>query len=158
MTSDACYWLRYICKLVSITTHIKDAINLGIPDLRYIFVNEMVIWCPKLRFGFRRTNFRICKHKYTKNSCAPAENLYRRWGFVRWGIGSTMKWLYYLESIKRIGVQWVIVSLWNRIPHIALKCDRHLGSTATKVPVKLQSYWKSLNPTLAASRLHEVLL
>ena len=40
---------------------------------------------------------------------------------------------------------------------IALKFDRHFGSTATEVPVKFQSDWKSLNPNLAASRLHELL-
>ena len=40
---------------------------------------------------------------------------------------------------------------------IALKFDRHLGSTAAEVPVKFQSDWKCLNPNLAASRLHEIL-
>ena len=40
---------------------------------------------------------------------------------------------------------------------IALKFDRHLGSSAAEVPVKFQSGWKSLNPNLAASRLHEIL-
>ena len=41
--------------------------------------------------------------------------------------------------------------------HIALKFDRHLGSVAAEVPVKFQSDWKSLNPNLAASRLHKIL-
>ena len=40
---------------------------------------------------------------------------------------------------------------------IALKFDRHLGSNAAEVPAKFQSDWKSLNPNLAASRLHEIL-
>ena len=35
---------------------------------------------------------------------------------------------------------------------IALKFDRHLGSAAAEVPVKLSRDWKSLNPNLAASR------
>ena len=37
---------------------------------------------------------------------------------------------------------------------IALKFDRHLGSSVAEVPAKFQSDWKSLNPNLAASRLH----
>ena len=40
---------------------------------------------------------------------------------------------------------------------ITLKFDRHLGSTAAEVPVKFQGDWKSLNPNLVASRLHEIL-
>ena len=40
---------------------------------------------------------------------------------------------------------------------IALKFDRHLGSTAAEVPVKFQSNWKSLNMNLAAPRLNEIL-
>ena len=40
---------------------------------------------------------------------------------------------------------------------IALKFDKYLGSVAADVPVKFQSNWKSLNPNLAASRLHEIL-
>ena len=40
---------------------------------------------------------------------------------------------------------------------IALKFDRHLGSSAAEVPVIFQSDWKSLKPNLAASRLHEIL-
>ena len=43
----------------------------------------------------------------------------------------------------------MVVSLWN--------FDRHLGSSAAEVPAKFQSDWKSLNPNLAASRLHEIL-
>ena len=39
---------------------------------------------------------------------------------------------------------------------ICLKFDRHLGRAAAEVPVKFQSDWKSLNPNLAASRLHEM--
>ena len=48
----------------------------------------------------------------------------------------------------RLGVL-MIESLW--------KFDRHLGSAAAEVHVKLQSDWRSLNPNLAASRLHEIL-
>ena len=40
---------------------------------------------------------------------------------------------------------------------IALKFDRHLGSTAADLPVNFQSDMKSLNPNLAASRLDEIL-
>ena len=40
---------------------------------------------------------------------------------------------------------------------IVLKFDRHLGSTAAKVHVKFQNDWKSLNPNLVASKLHEIL-
>ena len=40
---------------------------------------------------------------------------------------------------------------------ITLKFDRHLGSAAANVPVKLQSDWRSLTPNLAVSRLHEIL-
>ena len=40
---------------------------------------------------------------------------------------------------------------------IALEFDRHLGSATAEVPVKFQSDWKSLNPNLTASRLHEIL-
>ena len=40
---------------------------------------------------------------------------------------------------------------------IALQFDRHLGSTAANVPVKCQSNWKILNPSLAALRLDEIL-
>ena len=39
---------------------------------------------------------------------------------------------------------------------IALKFDRHIGSTAADVPDKFQSDWKSLNLNLTASRLHEI--
>ena len=39
----------------------------------------------------------------------------------------------------------------------ALQFYRHLGSVAAEVPVKFQSNWKSLNPNLATSRLHEIL-
>ena len=35
--------------------------------------------------------------------------------------------------------------------------DRHLGSAAAEVPAKFQSDWKSLNPNLGASSLHEFL-
>ena len=38
-----------------------------------------------------------------------------------------------------------------------MKFDRHLGSTAAEVPVKLPSDCKSLNPNLADSRLHKIL-
>ena len=41
---------------------------------------------------------------------------------------------------------------------IALKFDRHIGSTAAEVPVKLQSNRTILNTNLAASRLYEILL
>ena len=40
---------------------------------------------------------------------------------------------------------------------IALKLDRHLGGAVAEVPVKFQVDSKSLNPNLAAWRLHEVL-
>ena len=40
---------------------------------------------------------------------------------------------------------------------IALKFYRHLDSSAVGVPVKFQSDWKSLNPTLASSSRHEIL-
>ena len=40
---------------------------------------------------------------------------------------------------------------------IALEYDRYLRSAAAEAPVKFQSDWKSLNPNLAASRLHEIL-
>ena len=40
---------------------------------------------------------------------------------------------------------------------IALKFDRHIGSNATKVPVKFQSDRTILNTNLVASRLHEIL-
>ena len=38
-----------------------------------------------------------------------------------------------------------------------MKFDSDLGSAAAVVPVKFQSDWKSLNPNLAASGLHEIL-
>ena len=40
---------------------------------------------------------------------------------------------------------------------IALKFDRHIGSTAAEVPVKFQSDRTILNTNLAASRLYEIL-
>ena len=40
---------------------------------------------------------------------------------------------------------------------ITLKFERHLRSHAGDVPVKFQNELKSLNPTLAASRLYEIL-
>ena len=40
---------------------------------------------------------------------------------------------------------------------IALKFDRHLGNAAAEVPVKFENDWKSSNPNLAASSLHEIL-
>ena len=40
---------------------------------------------------------------------------------------------------------------------IALKFDRLLDRAAAEVPVKFQSDWNSLNPNLAASRLHKIL-
>ena len=40
---------------------------------------------------------------------------------------------------------------------IALEFDRHFGSDAAEAPVEFRSGWKSLNPNLAASRLHEML-
>ena len=42
------------------------------------------------------------------------------------------------------------------IDRIALKIDRHLGIAAAKQIVKFQSYLKSQNPNLEASRLHEI--
>ena len=40
---------------------------------------------------------------------------------------------------------------------IALKFDRHIGSTTAEVPVKFQSDRKILHTNLAASRLYEIL-
>ena len=40
---------------------------------------------------------------------------------------------------------------------IALKFNRHLGSSAAELPVKFQSDGTSLNRNLAASRLREIL-
>ena len=40
---------------------------------------------------------------------------------------------------------------------ITLKFDRHLGSSAAEMPVTFQRDCKSLNPNLAASRLHKIL-
>ena len=40
---------------------------------------------------------------------------------------------------------------------IALKFDRHIGSTAAEVPVKFQNDRTNLNTNLAASRLYEIL-
>ena len=40
---------------------------------------------------------------------------------------------------------------------LALKFDRHIGSTAAEVPVKFQSDRTILNTNLAASRLYEIL-
>ena len=40
---------------------------------------------------------------------------------------------------------------------IALKFDRHIGSTAAEVPVKFPSDRTILNTNLAASRLYEIL-
>ena len=40
---------------------------------------------------------------------------------------------------------------------VALKSDRHLGVNAIEMPVKFLSDRNSLNPNLAASRLHEIL-
>ena len=45
----------------------------------------------------------------------------------------------------------IIVSLWN-LTGISAALLR-----AAEVPVKFQSDWKSLNPNLVASRLHEIL-
>ena len=40
---------------------------------------------------------------------------------------------------------------------IGMKSDRHLGSAVAEIPFTFQSDRKSLNPKLAASRLHEIL-
>ena len=40
---------------------------------------------------------------------------------------------------------------------ITIKFDRHLASAIAEVPVKFHIDWKILNPTLAASSLHEIL-
>ena len=37
-----------------------------------------------------------------------------------------------------------------------MKYDKHLDSTTDDEPVKYQNNRKSLNPNLAASRLHEI--
>ena len=36
------------------------------------------------------------------------------------------------------------------------RVDRHLGSAAVDVPVNFQRDWRSLNPNVAALRLHEI--
>ena len=41
--------------------------------------------------------------------------------------------------------------------HSIIKFDRRLGSVAVEVPVKFQNDWKSLNPSLVASKLNEIL-
>ena len=46
---------------------------------------------------------------------------------------------------------------WVYTDRVALKFDRHLGSAAAEVPVNFVNECKSLNPILAASRLHEFL-
>ena len=56
----------------------------------------------------------------------------------------------------------LIARSWNReirslIYRIALKFDRHLGSTAADVPVKLKSDQTILNTNLVVSRLCEIL-
>ena len=38
-----------------------------------------------------------------------------------------------------------------------MQFDRNLDSAAAEVAVKLQNDWQSVNPILAASRLHEIL-
>ena len=45
---------------------------------------------------------------------------------------------------------------WSLDDNVALKFDRHLGSTAADVPVKFQSDCKSLNTNLAPWRTHEI--
>ena len=56
-------------------------------------------------------------------------------------------------------LQWRVaeVSCQKTGDRVALKFDRHLGNGAAEEPVKCQSDWKSLNPSLAASRLREIL-
>ena len=45
----------------------------------------------------------------------------------------------------------------NLMKYRSLEFGRHLSSTAAEVPSKFPSDWKSLNPKLAASILHEIL-
>ena len=62
---------------------------------------------------------------------------------------------YYVLPINLMKSRSCEIECYN--DRFALKFDRHLGSVAAEVPVKFQSNWKSLNPNLAASRLHEIL-
>ena len=64
------------------------------------------------------------------------------------------------QAVRRLTAESCEVSKprdWVYNNRIALKFDRYFGSAAAEVPVKFQSNWKSLNPNLAASRLHEIL-
>ena len=38
-----------------------------------------------------------------------------------------------------------------------MKFDKHIGGAAVELPVKFQNDWKSLQPNLVVSRLHEIL-
>ena len=59
--------------------------------------------------------------------------------------------------VRRLTAKSRSHEIGHYIDRIALNFDRHLGSAAAEVPVKFQSYVKSLNLNLAASRLHEIL-
>ena len=48
----------------------------------------------------------------------------------------------------------MVVSLWNLT---GTSAPQRWHLSAAEVPAKFQSDWKSLNPNLAASRLHEIL-
>ena len=47
--------------------------------------------------------------------------------------------------------------IWSYDDRIALTFIRHLDSSAVETSVNFQSGWKSFNPNLATSRLHEIL-
>ena len=107
------------------------------------------------------------------------------WAVVNWTFRNKIQWNFSLKMIyfffiqgnrfKMTSAKWLLFYLredeLRRLPpdlvksrsrefgfyRIALKFDRHLGSTAAEVPVKFLSDWKSLNPNLAASRLREIL-
>ena len=56
-------------------------------------------------------------------------------------------------SYRKISCNLEVARLVVKI--IALKFDRHIGSTAAEAPVKFQSDFKILDANLEASRLHE---
>ena len=53
--------------------NIKDAIISGVPDLRDIFANELIIWRRKLMCGFGSANFRVCEYKCSEK-IRPRQN------------------------------------------------------------------------------------
>ena len=68
---DIFYIDMKLCKLLikislNQNINIKDALISVVPDLRDVFANELVIWCPKLMSGHGSANFRICEYKCTE--------------------------------------------------------------------------------------------